>query len=123
MVGQVGNLRGGWLPPPVRLRTRGVPSGSGRLAIGGSLPSCPTTLHLPVKVPFSSSTPRRLPGTPAHRRSSPGRRAPHGIDGAPPASPRPRWRRERLSAPARTARAPPRRAPAPPRLPPDRRNG
>jgi hypothetical protein len=39
-VGQVANLRGGWLPPPV-----------GRLPIGRSLPSCPTRPDLPLSVP------------------------------------------------------------------------
>src|ERR1019366_9266462 len=41
-VGQVGNLRGGWLPPPVHRE-----GGRGRLPIGRRLPTCPTKSRPP----------------------------------------------------------------------------
>src|SRR5450759_3575825 len=42
-VGQVGNLRGGWLPPPVHRE-----GGRGRLPIGRRLPTCPTKPRPPT---------------------------------------------------------------------------
>src|ERR1019366_5392467 len=42
-VGQVGNLRGGWLPPPVHRE-----GGRGRLPIGRRLPTCPTKSRPPT---------------------------------------------------------------------------
>src|SRR5450759_3385440 len=42
-VGQVGNLRGGWLPPPVHRE-----GGRGRLPIGRRLPTCPTKSRAPT---------------------------------------------------------------------------
>src|ERR1019366_1576267 len=41
-VGQVGNLRGGWLPPTVHRE-----GGRGRLPIGRRLPTCPTKSRPP----------------------------------------------------------------------------
>src|ERR1019366_3989905 len=42
-VGQVGNLRGGWLPPPVHRE-----GGRGRLPIGRRIPTCPTKSRPPT---------------------------------------------------------------------------
>src|SRR5450759_2306548 len=42
-VGQVGNLRGGWLPPPVPREV-----GRGRFPIGRRLPTCPTKSRPPT---------------------------------------------------------------------------
>src|ERR1019366_4071043 len=42
-VGQVGNLRGGWLPPSVHRE-----GGRGRLPIGRRLPTCPTKSRPPT---------------------------------------------------------------------------
>src|ERR1019366_1024132 len=41
--GQVGNLRGGWLPPPVHRE-----GGRGRLPIGRRVPTCPTKSRPPT---------------------------------------------------------------------------